>query len=112
MLKSVVEYQTIDRKPLQDPVAKFIAIGAHRNDRLGTTLRHQEWLITCLVRANQQALAIRHEQILSRTCPSIAPAEDRHPFPLCQEPLGKQNDHRSFSRPAQREIPDAQHGNR
>jgi hypothetical protein len=112
VLKSIVEYQAIDRKSIQDPVTELIAIGANRNDRLGTTLRHQDWLIACLVWADKQALAIRHQQIRIRTCPSIASAENCHPFSLCKKPIGKHNDHRRFSRPTQREIPDTQHRDR
>jgi hypothetical protein len=60
MLKSIVEHQTIHRKSIQDPITELIAISANGNDRLGTTLGYQEWLIASLVRTDQQALTIRH----------------------------------------------------
>src|SRR5678816_3730649 len=89
MLKPVVEHQTIDRKSFQDPVAKLITIGPDGHDRFGTPLRHQEGLIACLLRAGQYTLAIRYQQILGRTGPPIAPAENCHPFPLSKEPIGQ-----------------------
>ena len=106
MLKSIVQYQAIDRKSIQDPVTESIAVGANGHDRLGTTLRHQEWFIACLVRADQQALTIRHQQTWIRPCPSIAPAENRHSFPLGQEPISKHNQHRRCPRPTHAAILD------
>ena len=53
MLESIVKDQTIDRKLVQDPIAKFITIGADCHDRFGATLRHQKWLVACLVRSDQ-----------------------------------------------------------
>jgi len=45
VLKSIVEYHPIDGKTSQDPGAELIAISTNGHDRLGTTLRDQEWLI-------------------------------------------------------------------
>jgi hypothetical protein len=112
VLKPIVKNHAINRKSIQDPEAELITISPDSHNCLGTTPRHQEWLIACFIRSDQQTLTIRHYQIWIRTCASIAPAENRHPFPLCQEPIGEQNDHRRFSRPSQCEIPDTQHRNR
>src|SRR5438093_5322141 len=104
MLESIVQQETINGKPFQNPLAESASIRPDGHDRAGTPPCDQVRLVACLGWSSQNGPAVRNQHERRSALSAIAMAEDANAQTPSEQPFHDQDHDRRFSGPTDRQI--------
>jgi hypothetical protein len=106
VLVAVVKQEGRNGRARLKPAARRVAVFVHDDAHAGATRGEQVRLVARLARRAENTLAVRDFDARAALAP-VAAAEDRHVVPRVAEEPGEERDARRLTRPADRQVADA-----
>src|SRR5881296_2518894 len=104
MLESIVQQETINGKPFQNPLAESASIRPDGHDRAGTPPCDQVRLIACLGWSSQNGSAVRNQHKRCSALSAIATAENANAQAPSELPFHDQDHNGRLPGPTDREV--------